>query len=139
MTDWHDLDEGMYMENILDHNAHPHNRGPLPDADFRHEEESLSCGDRLALAARLDGDRIAEARFEGSGCALSVAAASMLTDALVGKATKEALAMTDADVFRLLGFEVGISRLRCATLALKTFQQGLSGYLKSHGKATENK
>jgi nitrogen fixation NifU-like protein len=131
MTDWHDLgsDQGMYLENIMEHYQAPHHHGPVADATFAHHEYSLSCGDNLTFAVRLDADgRVADAGFEGTGCALSVASVSMLADHVQGKTVEELRAMTDQDVFGLLGFDVGISRLKCATLGLKTMQTGLAEY-----------
>ena len=132
MTDWHDLgsDQGMYLENIMEHYHAPHHRGPLAGATFSHHEFSLSCGDDLTFAVRLGDDgRVAEAMFDGTGCALSVAAVSMLTDHVLGKTIAELQQMDDKTIFTLLGFDVGISRLKCATLGLKTMQLGLANHL----------
>lgn len=136
MNDWHDLggDQGLYLENVLDHYRAPHNFGPLAEATFSHREMSLSCGDALELAVKLDdAGRVADAKFQGSGCALSVAAASMLTDYIKGRTVAELQALSQEDVFKLLGFEVGVSRLRCALLGLKTLELGLADHLKNYG------
>ena len=79
-----DLKE-LYRDVILDHNRHPRNFGPLEGANHHAEGNNPLCGDRLALALRLEGDRIAEIRFEGSGCAISTASASLMTEAVRGK------------------------------------------------------
>jgi NifU-like protein involved in Fe-S cluster formation len=132
MTDWHDngSDQGMYLENVMEHYQTPRNRRPLPEATFSHHEYSLSCGDDLTVAVRLGDDgRVIETAFEGTGCALSVASVSMLTDFVRGKTLAELQALSDRDIFALLGFDVGISRLRCATLGLKTLQLGVSKHL----------
>ena len=79
-----DLKE-LYRDVILDHNRRPRNFGPLEGASHHAEGNNPLCGDRLALALRLEGDRIAEIRFEGSGCAISTASASLMTEAVRGK------------------------------------------------------
>ena len=79
-----DLKE-LYRDVILDHNRHPRNFGPLAGASHHAEGNNPLCGDRLSLAVRLDGERIADIRFEGSGCAISTASASLMTEAVKGK------------------------------------------------------
>jgi nitrogen fixation NifU-like protein len=79
-----DLKE-LYRDVILDHNRRPRNFGPLEGASHHAEGNNPLCGDRLELALRLEGDRIAEIRFEGSGCAISTASASLMTEAVRGK------------------------------------------------------
>jgi nitrogen fixation protein NifU and related proteins len=79
-----DLKE-LYRDVILDHNRRPRNFGPLEGASHHAEGNNPLCGDRLSLAVRLEGDRIADIRFEGSGCAISTASASLMTEAVKGK------------------------------------------------------
>ena len=79
-----DLKE-LYRDVILDHNRHPRNFGPLEGANHHAEGNNPLCGDKLSLAVRLDGERIADIRFEGRGCAISTAAASLMTEAVKGK------------------------------------------------------
>jgi nitrogen fixation protein NifU and related proteins len=79
-----DLKE-LYRDVILDHNRHPRNFGHLDPADGRAEGNNPLCGDRLSLSLRLKGDRIEDIRFEGKGCAISTASASLMTEAVKGK------------------------------------------------------
>ena len=79
-----DLKE-LYRDVILDHNRRPRNFGPLEGASHHAEGNNPLCGDRLSLAVRLEGDRIADIRFQGSGCAISTASASLMTEAVKGK------------------------------------------------------
>jgi nitrogen fixation NifU-like protein len=79
----------LYRDVILDHNRQPRNFGQLERADGRAEGHNPLCGDRLSLAVRLDGERIADIRFEGKGCAISTASASLMTEAVKGKDRKE--------------------------------------------------
>lgn len=75
----------LYRDVILDHNRQPRNFGRLEPADARAEGHNPLCGDRLTLFVRLSGDRVEDVRFEGKGCAISTASASLMTEAIKGK------------------------------------------------------
>jgi nitrogen fixation NifU-like protein len=92
----------LYQRIILEHNARPHNHGPLPARTHEASAHNPLCGDSVTVRLRLDGGLIAEARFEGEGCALSRASASLLTLAVSGRGPEEALAIA-AGLFELLG------------------------------------
>jgi nitrogen fixation NifU-like protein len=81
----------LYRDVILDHNRRPRNFGPLEAADASVEGFNPLCGDRLLLRLKVTGDRIADIRFEGQGCAISTASASLMTEAVKGKTREEAL------------------------------------------------
>jgi nitrogen fixation NifU-like protein len=83
----------LYQETILDHYKRPRNFGPLADADRHAEGYNPLCGDRVKLYLRLDGDRIAGISFEGAGCAISTASASLMTEAVAGLTRVEANAL----------------------------------------------
>ena len=89
MSDLSDL----YQEVILDHNRRPRNYGPLVDANRHARGHNPLCGDRLTVFLRLIGERIDDVRFEGSGCAISKASASLMTEAVKGKSISEAAEM----------------------------------------------
>ena len=91
----------LYRDIIVDHNRHPRNFGKLAPADARADGHNPLCGDRLTLYVKLDGERISDAKFEGSGCAISVASASLLTEAVRGKSRAEVHALFE-DVHALL-------------------------------------
>lgn len=139
----------LYRELILDHARSPRHFGKLPSAT--HEAEGINplCGDKLRLYLEIDGERITDARFEGSGCAISVASASLLTDTVIGMRTEEAIAFFDALVRRLTGDQEaedqrsgngldlgklraleGVrefpSRVKCATLAWHALQSAIN-------------
>jgi nitrogen fixation NifU-like protein len=80
----------LYQEVILDHNRKPRNFGKLEDANRKAEGHNPLCGDRLTVYMDLEGDRIKDIRFEGSGCAISKASASMMTSELKGKTVEHA-------------------------------------------------
>ncbi len=75
----------LYRDVILDHNRRPRNFGQLENPDARADGHNPLCGDRLTLSLKLDGDRVEDVRFEGKGCAISTASASMMTEAIKGK------------------------------------------------------
>lgn len=108
-----------YIENILEHHDHPRNRRILDPADIQASGGNPGCGDIVVMYANLDDDgRISEASFQGEGCTISQAAASMLTDELVGKTLAEVREMSFEDVIEEMGRDVVSTRTRCATLAL---------------------
>ncbi|MGH8178568.1 MAG: Fe-S cluster assembly sulfur transfer protein SufU [Steroidobacter sp.] len=79
----------LYRDVIVDHNRNPRNFGKLEPADAHADGHNPLCGDRLTLYVNLEGDRIRETRFEGSGCAISIASASLLTEAVKGRSKQE--------------------------------------------------
>jgi len=79
----------LYRDVIVDHNRHPRNFGKLDPADAHADGYNPLCGDKLTIYVNLDGEQIKEAKFEGSGCAISVASASLLTEAVRGKSRAE--------------------------------------------------
>lgn len=91
----------LYRDVIVDHNRHPRNFGKLQPADVHADGHNPLCGDRLTVYANLDGERISDVKFEGSGCAISVASASLLTEAVKGKLKSEVQQLFE-DVHALL-------------------------------------
>ena len=83
-----DLKE-LYRDVILDHNKRPRNFGKLESADSRADGHNPLCGDRLTVFLKMNGDRVEDIRFEGKGCAISTASASMMTEAIKGKRTED--------------------------------------------------
>ncbi len=135
----------LYQEVIVDHNRSPRNFGKLDNADRKLEGFNPLCGDRLMLYVKLDDDRITDISFDGSGCAISVASASLMTDAMKGKtiAGAEILfknfhelvtsddAEIDLDTLGKLAALGGVrnypSRVKCATLCWHTLHSTLEG------------
>lgn len=87
--------DDLYQSLILDHNRRPRNQGPLDGADREVHGHNPLCGDQVTIRLRMDGSTIADIRFEGSGCAISRASASMMTTAVKGRTTAQALAIFD--------------------------------------------
>ena len=85
----------LYQEVILDHNRRPRNWGPMADATRVAKGHNPLCGDRLTLYVKIDGDTLSGISFEGSGCAISKASASLMTDAVKGQRLEDALSLFD--------------------------------------------
>ena len=112
----------MYQENILDHYRNPHNFGFLDNPDADANDYNPLCGDKVGIQLKINGNKIKEIKFYGSGCAISQAAASMLTDEINGKTVDDIMKLTKEDVLDLLGIEISYARLKCALLALKVLK-----------------
>ncbi len=136
--------EELYREIILDHYTHPRNRGRLDAADIVVEGANPSCGDEISLYARVEDGVIREIRFEGRGCSISQASASMMTERVCGKTLEETKALIEAfrgmmqgkpadeavlgDLMALQGVRRFPVRVKCATLAWVALLQGLAEY-----------
>lgn len=118
----------MYRENILDHGMNPRNRGVLDPADIDYEASNPLCGDRLRLTLRLDDQRrIVAIGWDGEGCAISQASASMLGEAILGKTVEEVRAIDKQFIFDMLGIPLSMNRVKCALLSLKVLTVALYG------------
>ncbi len=133
----------LYQEMILDHGKHPRNCRALDGPHHEADGHNPLCGDRLKVFARLDGDKITEVSFQGNGCAISMASASMMTQALEGKTLDEATQLLgeftrlvrgegsqDPETLGKLVVFGGVSefpvRVKCATLPWHTLKSALS-------------
>lgn len=119
---------GIYRENILDHYKSPHNRGCIENADIKHTESNPLCGDVITINVNLADHKIKDVKFMGTGCAISQAAASMLTDEIKGKSLEEAKDIGREFVTSLLGIEVGPVRIKCAALILVALKEGIKKF-----------
>ncbi|RMF35579.1 MAG: SUF system NifU family Fe-S cluster assembly protein [Chloroflexi bacterium] len=119
--------EDLYRENILDHYQNPRNYGTLENPDITYEEDNPVCGDHVRIDIRLDGDRVAEVRFSGEGCAISQASASMLTERILGSTLEEIRHLSKEDILEMLGIPLGPVRIKCALLPLKVLKAGAYG------------
>lgn len=117
----------LMMDVLLEHYRHPRNSGRLSPCDVEHEEGNPSCGDQIRMFVRLREGKINEIAFEGKGCIISQAAASILTDLVKGKTVEEVKELTREDMIDNIGIPIGPMRLKCALLALKVLKRGLYG------------
>ena len=115
----------MYRELILDHARNPRNSGILVPCDIDHEEHNTLCGDYLHLTMRIDTDsHISDIGWEGEGCVISQASASILGEYILGKDINEIRRFDLNDLFVLLKIPITPNRMKCATLALKAMVVG---------------
>ena len=138
------MDE-LYREVILDHFREPRNQGELPGAQITAEGQNPLCGDEMTFGIKLDHGHISDVRFQGKGCAISQATASMLTEQLRGKTLPEASQLLEAmkrmmqgepvdpavdlgDLEALSGVRKFPVRVKCAALSWNTVEQGLKSY-----------
>lgn len=120
--------DDMYREHILDHGMNPRHWGLLSPADVDHEEHNITCGDRLRVTLRVNAQGvITDVGWDGEGCAISQAAASMLGEEILGRTLEDVRAITRDEVLDLLGIPLTINRLKCALLSLKTLVIGVAG------------
>ena len=119
--------EDIYRQYILEHYREPHNHGRLDHPDIHAADTNPLCGDRIELDLQVADGRVTEVRFSGRGCAISQAAASMLTERIEGATLDELRALRPADILEMLGVEIGPARQRCALLCLRVLHQGIGG------------
>jgi len=133
----------LYRDVIVDHNRNPRNFRAMPDADRKAEGFNPLCGDRLTLYVRIEDDRVADVSFDGSGCAISVASASLLTESVKGRTVREAEELftkmhalltrqdvaVDVPALGKLGALSGVrefpARVKCASLCWHTLDAAL--------------
>jgi nitrogen fixation protein NifU and related proteins len=124
--------EEVYRENILEHYKRPRNWSPpapeLERVDLQFHDLNPLCGDELTVKLAVDGDeRVTGVRFEGHGCAISQAAASMASEELIGMEIDEAATLDAGWMLELLGVNVSATRRKCALLSLKVVRHALTG------------
>jgi nitrogen fixation NifU-like protein len=119
--------DDLYRELILDHYQHPHNHGEIPDADITYEDSNPLCGDKIRIDIKTKNNIVTDVKFNGKGCAVSQASASMLTDELIGKSIDEIRKMDKQFILDMLGIPLGPTRIKCALLPLKVIKAGVYG------------
>jgi len=146
--------DDLYREVILDHYQHPRNRGRLDPSDIAVEGTNPLCGDELALYVRLRDGRVADVRFEGRGCSISQASASMMTEAIKGKTIEDVRRLVTefkgmmhgqepaedlGDLVALQGVRKFPVRIKCATLSWVAVEQGLAEHEAGRPAAGEGR
>ena len=124
-------EELIYKENIIDHYKHPHNKGKL--SEFSHTSKGINplCGDHVVLYLQIENDSVVDVSFEGDGCAISQASASLLTDFIKQKKITQLQQLSKNDVYALLGIPISHTREKCATLSLKTMQAAVKNLIQN--------
>ncbi len=119
--------EDLYRDNIIDHYQNPRNYGTLEHPDISYEDSNPVCGDEIRMDLKIQDGRVADARFQGHGCSISQASASMLTEEIIGKSLEEVKQIDKQYLLDMLGIPLGPVRLKCALLSLKVLKAGAYG------------
>ena len=120
--------DDLYREVIIEHYKNPSYRGHLDPHDIQFEDNNPLCGDHIEVTLRTDDQgNVADARFDGHGCAISQASAELLMEAIIGKTVEDVKQLSKQDILDLLGIDLGPVRLKCALLSLKVLKAGVYG------------
>ncbi len=123
----------IYSEIILDYYRHPRNKGTLPHAQIQAKDSNPLCGDVIEMQLEVDDkNTVKDVKFNGQGCAISQASASMLTELVQGKNIDEARKISKEDILSLIGGQLTAVRLKCALLSLKVLKTGIYNYMGSN-------
>jgi len=120
-------DSKAYNERLMDHYHNPRNFGRLDNPALSHQESNRMCGDRIQIDADVKDGRITDIRFEGRGCAISIAAASILTDMLKGQSLEDLKSLDKEQMLDAIGVPLKRTRINCALLGLKVFRKAAYG------------
>ena len=118
----------LYSETLLDHFRNPRNYGSLDAPDISNEQFNPLCGDRIRLELKLQQAIVNEVRFKGDACAICTAAASLLTELVLGKDLAQLADIPDERLISALESEIQPARLQCAVLPLQALREGLKNY-----------
>ena len=118
----------LYREEILEHWQNPQNWGTLADFDLEAEAVNPLCGDRITIQAKLDDERLTmcDVRFSGSGCVISIACASILSENIKNRSVKSLRSLKGEDILKMIGSNSSgfpPARLKCAFLALEAVRK----------------
>ncbi len=114
-----------YAEEIIDHYKSPRNFGEMEAADITINESNSSCGDVVQVQLKVEGKIITEMKWRGVGCAISTAAASILSEKIVGMSFSDLENIGDDGVLKIMGGEINAGRIKCATLAYRALLKAI--------------
>ena len=115
----------MYQEELMDHYRNPRNKGSLDKPDFVAADLNPSCGDKVIFEGSIAGNNLKSLSFDGHGCILSQATASMLTEKCSGEKLSDVLKLSKDDVLRMVGIPLGPNRIKCVMLPLLVLHEGI--------------
>ncbi len=113
----------IYSELILDHYQHPRNFGKVVHPSQKAFVSNPLCGDEIEMTIKIIKGKIAEIKFQGRGCAISLASASMVTEFLKGKPKEQLKKIDKEHIIKMLGIELGVNRIKCALLPLEALKK----------------
>ena len=123
------MSDDIYREIILDHYRNPRNKGKLVDADVSIHDSNPLCGDEIDIHLKVEEGKIKNIKFEGRGCAISQASASMLTEMVIEKPLSAVKDIAKNDILENIGLlNLGPARIKCALLSLKVLKMGMVRY-----------
>lgn len=123
------MSDDIYREIILDHYRNPRNKGKLIEADVSIHDSNPLCGDEIDIHLKVQEDKIKDIKFEGRGCAISQASASMLTEMVLDKPLNLVRDLAKQDILENIGLtNLGPARIKCALLSLKVLKMGMVKY-----------
>jgi nitrogen fixation NifU-like protein len=126
------LSEDIYREIILDHYRNPRNKGRISNADVSFHDSNPLCGDEIDMHLKVEDDIVKDIKFEGRGCAISQASASMLTEMVMNKSLTTIKELGKDDILENIGLmNLGPARIKCALLSLKVLKMGMIEYYAS--------
>lgn len=118
--------DSIYREIILDHSKNPRNFGEMDPADLTAEDTNPLCGDQIRMDLRVEDGVVADVKFSGRGCAVSLASASILTELVMGMPLDEVRTLTNDDVLEEIGIPVSPARMKCALLGFNVLNLSLA-------------
>ena len=119
----------IYRETILDHYRNPRNKGRMVNPDVSIHDSNPLCGDEIDIHLKIEASIIKDIKFEGRGCAISQASASMLTEMVINKSLNAVKDLSKDDIFENIGLtNLGPARVKCALLSLKVLKMGMVMY-----------
>jgi nitrogen fixation NifU-like protein len=131
------MESDMYRDRILEHHRFPRHKGRLNRASVSAEGTNASCGDKIMLTVKWDGKKLANARFHGEGCALSLASCDILLEHVIGLSAHKIATLGPGDMYDLLGVRVNPGRAACALLCLKTLTRVAAEHVASLEKEND--
>lgn len=126
------MSEDIYREIILDHYRNPRNKGRISDADVSFHDSNPLCGDEIDIHLKVEDNIVKDIKFEGRGCAISQASASMLTEMVMNKPLTSVKELDKDDILENIGLvNLGPARIKCALLSLKVLKMSMVEYYTS--------
>lgn len=121
------MDE-LYRQVLLEHYKKPKNFGSIQNPDVKHKESNPTCGDVIEMYLSIKDEKVTDIKFQGSGCVICMASASMLTEFLQDKTINEIKKLDRDNVMDIINIELDHVRIKCATLSLHAVKNGLNDY-----------
>jgi nitrogen fixation NifU-like protein len=118
----------LYQEILMDHYRNPRNHGIIAQCNFSAQQRNSSCGDEVTFMGVVDHNSLVGVAFQGKGCVISQAAASLLSEKVTGMSLEDILALDKDDLIAMLGMQLGPVRLLCGLLSLTALQDGIREY-----------